>query len=104
MSVCCSNFPKCECHLEGKMLMNPGNYRRLQEALKQPSGCILILRTGERVECYGVSVTRAKHARRTHGAIPITRMTGDRKAGERRQILGANIRQILPLFTSPNLS
>lgn len=55
-------------------------------------GCILILKTGERITVDDMTVTTAKHIRRTNSAIPLRK--GD---GRKMLIPGNRIQTILPL-------
>lgn len=63
-----------------------------------PTGCILELRDGSMVQVNELSITGAKHIRRSDGIITVSM----EKGGQRR-ISGKQIKKILPAL-SPNPS
>ena len=62
----------------------------------QPIGCTLVMRDGRRIEVDGLSVSRAKHLRRSSGSITVSK-----DARSKLQIEGDQIKhiiQVLPHF------
>lgn len=71
------------------MNSNPPKTLALQD---QPKGVKLILRNGMEVICEGVSMSWAKHVRRSRAVLPLSN-----DKGQKLSVKGADILDIVPL-------